>query len=475
MAHERWKLMVWAGVAALLLLNGCGSRPDRIALQEGLLALDGSHYGQSIRLFQKAVRDNVSREDNALAYNGLGIAYVRIQQKDNAIRAFENAVRMDPSLVEPHYNLGVLQFESGKEAEAVICFEKAALIESRETRPLEFLAFIYQKRRQWDEARRVLAEAQSRAPRAPRVMTALALLELQTNNVETAVALLQQALEHDAEYPPAVFNLAVANQRLTNNPGQARIHFKDFLSLVAVGPQADKARLALQDLPASILPPNPEPKPEVVDKPGSVTVPPPSAADFIENARKLERVGRREAAVNNYLKAVREAERAGNGMLKDQALRDATVLCADDARSNYEMGLYYAEHKQNDQAMVYLKKAVSRATNWFDAQMALAQTAVEAEEFDTARISVKQADLSRPDQADALWNLAQLCDRNASLQDLAAQFFARFEKKYPADPRVAAARERWKALPAAMPRQIDNASGSAAATNRNASSWWRWF
>ena len=464
MANEIWRLMVGAGVAALLLINGCGARPDRTTLQEGLRALDAGHYDQSISLFQQAVRENISREDNAFAYNGMGIAYERIKQKDNATRAFKNASRMDPGLVEPLYNLGVLQFASGKEAEAVVYFEKAALVDSREIRPLEFLAFIYQQRRQWDEARRVLAKAQSRAPRSPRVMTAVALLELQTNNVETAIALLQQALEYDDRYAPAVFNLAVVSQRGTNNPGRVRALFNDYLSLVPEGPQADKARQALKALPASV-------PVETVQPP----VEAPSIEEWIKNARKLERAGRRTAAVNHYLKAAREAERMGNKKLKKQALQSAVVLCADDAQANYEVGLYYAEHKQNDRAILYLKKAVSQ-TNWFNAQVALATVAVAVQEFDTARVSVKQAARSKPDQADALWDLARLCDQQAALQDLAVPCYARFETTYPRDARAATARERIVVLGGSPVRRTGTTADAAGDTNRNTSVWWRnWF
>jgi tetratricopeptide (TPR) repeat protein len=492
MARQGWVRLFGAGMAALLLLNGCGKRQDRTALQEGLRTLDGRRYGSSILLFQKAIRDNVSPEDNALAYNGMGIAYWRIQQADNAVRSFENAARMNPALAEPVYNLGALKYESGKEAEAVICFEKAALIDPRATRSLEFLATIYQKRRQLDEARRVLADAQACVPRSPRVLTFLALQDLQTNNVAGAVALLQQALEHDSRYAPAIFNLAMLDRRQPNNQEQARAHFKDFLALVSEGPQADQARQALKELSESI-PPTPTagaPAPVVQESGAIVERPvaqavvdlnppppapmPPTAEDLLETAKKLQRTGRRAAAVNNYLKAAREAERARNGSLQERALRDASALCADDARSNYEVGLYYAEHKRNDKALPYLKHAVGLSTNWFDAQVALAKSALEEEEFDVARLMVKQAGQSRTESADALWDLALFCDRNASVQDMAPSVYASFAQQYPGDGRAGAARERNVALRAGAQSPDDKVQGSNGETNRSesSSSWW---
>ncbi len=483
MAQQGWRWCFCWGVAALLLA-GCGQQHDRTALQEGYRTLQGGHYTQSIILFQKAIRDNVSLEDNALAFNGMGIAYGRIRQNDNAARMFTKASRINTGLVEPVYNLGVLKYENGQEAEAVICFEKAALIDPRETRPLEFLAAIFRQRQQLDKARRVLAEAQLRDPLSPRVLTSLALLELQTNNAESAVALLQQALDHDARYAPAVFNLAVIDRRQALHPSQARSHFKEYLDLVAQGPQADQARQALKELPEE-TPVTPlavaassgrEPEPVADAKPVPVT--PLSAEEWMGVAKKLERLGRREAAVNSCLKAAREAEHAGNGLLQKKALTQAGDLCADDARANYELGRYYADHKQNDLAVVWLKKAVGMSPNWFEAHFALAQAAQEIEEFDTARLMVKQAERIRPHRAEDLWNLAQFCDRNVSLQDLAESFYALFIKQYPEDTRLGSARERMAALSDSASRQSGTALGSADEDRRGAktnSSWWGWL
>lgn len=478
----------------MLLLAGCGPRQDRTALQEGFRTLKSGHYSQSVILFQRAVRDNVSQEDNALAFNGLGIAYARLQQKDNAARMFEKASRIDPGRVEPVYNLGVLKYEVGREAEAVICFEKAALIDPRETRPLEFLADIYRKRQQPDEARRVLAEARARDPISPRVLTSLAVLELQTNNAEAALALLQQALEHDARYAPAVFNMAVIDRRRAPSPGQARIHFKEYLELVPEGPQADQARRALKELPegapaspgavtSAAAGPGPQPAPAPapaaeVKAPQPAPVVPLSAEEWMGVAKKLERAGRREAAVNSYVKAAREAGRAGNEPLRKKALEQAGEQCADDARATYELGRYYADNKQNEQAVVWLKKAVGLSTNWFEAQFALARTALEVDELDTARLLVKQAEQGRPGQAGELWSLAQFCDRNAGLQDLASPLYGSFVKQHPEDARAGAARERIAELAAGAPRTSgaapEPASESQGGANTN-SSWWGWL
>lgn len=471
----------WPGcLAALLLLGGCGKQPDRTALQEGLRALDGGHYARSVLLFQRAVQDTVSREDSARAYNGLGIACCRLQQTDQAVRAFENAARMDPGLVDPVYNLGALHSAGGRATEAVACFEKAALIDPRETRALEFLAVLYLQRRQGDDARRVLTEARARAPRSARVLTRLALLELQANNLEQAVVLLQEALEHDHRYPPALFNLALINGRRLNNPEQAREHFQDYLRLVPEGPQADQARRWLKEQAASAAAPVPAGSAAPpASAAGPALPPPPTADELMETAKKLARLGRREAAVNTYVKAARAAERAGSPAVRERALQNAGAVCADDARANYELGRYYAEHQQNAQAVIYLKPAVNLATNWLEAEFALARAAQAIEEFDTARLLMKQADQrqagqAQPDPAETLWDLASFCEQS-SMPDLAVAFYVRLARQHPEHARAGAARERLAELaPDALP-PAGEPPGAARPGATTIPSWWGWL
>ena len=150
-------------------------------------------------------------------------------------------------------------------------------------------------------------------------------------------------------------------------------------------------------------------------------------------ARKLEKQGRNEAAINNYLRAAREAQRAGKPSVRDQAAREANGLCAQNARAHYEVGLYWVERGQPDEALAHLKQAAELSNTWYEAHLALARVAVDKNEFDTALISLKKADQSRPDRPEALWMLAQLYDRNLSLTNQARQAYELFEQRFGGD------------------------------------------
>ena len=72
--------------------------------------------------------------------------------------------------------------------------------------------------------------------------------------------------------------------------------------------------------------------------------------------------------------------------------------------------------------------------------------AVDKTEFDTAVVSLKQADQSNPDRPEALWMLAHLYDRSLSLTNQAIQAYEQFNQRFGGDARVQEGRDRLKTL-----------------------------
>ena len=188
-------------------------------------------------------------------------------------------------------------------------------------------------------------------------------------------------------------------------------------------------------------------------------------------ARTLEQQGRREAAVNNYLRAAREAERAGKPSVRDHAVREADGLCAQNARAHYEVGLYWDWRGQPDEALAHLKQAAELSNTWYEAHLALARVAVDKTEYDTALISLKKADQSRPDRPEALWMLAQLYDRNLSLTNQAIQAYELFEQRFGGDGRSQEGRGRLKALKGGIEESVHPSTPAKTDTRTR----WRWL
>ncbi|MFH1969731.1 MAG: tetratricopeptide repeat protein [Verrucomicrobiota bacterium] len=485
-------------LCAALLFAGCRENPTQKAYRQGVQALKRGHYNQSIRLLQKSARLGGTNAPVAAIYNGLGLAYYRIGQPENALGAFELSIRLDPKVAEPVYNTGVIMAESGREAQAVACFEKAAQLDPSGTRALEYLGRIFYRNQRWDNARKALNEARQRAPRAPRILTAMALLELQVTNVVPAVSCLQEALEHDAGYAPALYNLAIVNHLWLKNDSQAAPLFKDYLRLAPKGEGAEKAAQILKDISklssSAAVEENPVVVPPVTNASVSSVLPvsgttdktgqqqpasslgvakAPSCEELLRVARKLEQQGRLEAAINNYLLSAREAERVGKPSVRDQAAREANGLCAQNARAHYEVGLYWVERGRPDEALAHLKQAAELSNTWYEAHFAVARVAVDKNEFDAALISLKKADQYRPDRPEALWMLAQLYDRNLGLTNQAIQAYELFDQRFGGDGRTQEGRGRLKALKGGGIEE--NVRPSAPAKTDTQSRWRRLF
>ena len=448
-------------MALILLLAGCSGNPGQQALRRGMRALEKGRYTESISWFQRSLANIASNDERSIALNGMGISYQKLGQKKNALRSFEDAVAANPGAAEPVYNMAVVALETGDEDKAVACFEKAALMveqagpaPARDTRALEFLAVIYSRRQQWDEAQRVLNEASLHTHRSPRILTALAATEVKANNINQALELLQEALEQDAHYAPAIYNLAVINQHYLNKQDQALPLFAEYARLVPSGPQTDQARLIIKEIKNTRAPPVPQEKPKSPPPPPVVQTqqtavapaPLPSFDELMLVAKKLEQQGRKEAAFNNYLRIARAAERSGNAPIRNQAVRCAIPLADGNPQAAYDLGVYFMERNKKDEAFIYFKSAVSQDTNPYPASMSLAKLALEKGEFDTAIVSLKKADQIKPEDPEALWLLAELYDRQLCISNAAAAAYAQFTTRFPADRRAPDAQNRLKAI-----------------------------
>lgn len=442
--------------ALILFLGGCAGNAGHQALKRGMRALEKGKYPESISWFQRGLANIASNDERSIVLNCMGISYHKLGQKNNALRAFEDAGAANPGAVEPIYNMGIVSFEAGDEDKAIACFEKAALLSEQDARALEFLAVIYSRRQQWDDARRVLIEASQHTRHSPRILTALAVTEVKADNINQGLGLLQEALEQDAHYAPAIYNLAVINQHYLNKHDQALPLFTEYARLVPSGPQADQARLIIKEMKNSraLLPPpatkseSPAPSPAVQTQQTAVasSAPFPSFEELMQVAKKLEQQGRREAAFNNYLRIARAAERDGKTPVRNQAVRNAISLAEGNPQAAYDLGVYFTEKNKKDEAFIYFKAAVNQNINSHPASIALAKLALEKGEYDTAIVSLKKADQIKPEDPEALWLLAELYDRHLCISNAAASACAQFVARFPSDRRSGAALSRLKIL-----------------------------
>ena len=83
-------------------------------------------YAGEIEDAKEEVRKN---PDDALAHNGLGIAYAKSGKHKEAIEAYKHVIRIDPDHAFVHYNLGYAYYKLGKYKDAIESFKQAIRID----------------------------------------------------------------------------------------------------------------------------------------------------------------------------------------------------------------------------------------------------------------------------------------------------------------------------------------------------------
>ncbi len=459
-------LAVLLGCAILGAVLGCGGGPGEREFRGGVREFERGSYVRAKTLLEKSITERPGSAANAVAYNYIGLAEWKLEQLQRAIEAFENSRSLNPSLVEPTYNLAAILHDSGDLARAATLLEEAALADPADSRSLEFLGRIYMQSGKWQEARRVLFGALARAPQSPRVLTALALAEIHASGADKAIFYLMRALERQPDYPPALFNLGVIYLQEMKDKDQAAAYFRKYLEVAGDDPHREYAQRMVEDLsgvPAAppavvpvatvevprvrqpvVQPPAVEARPLPVAEPDSAH--PLAGGRTVENLLKSARMesgkANVQAALNLCLEAAGKAERAGDAALQEKALREAVKLCFDQARAHYALGRFLFDQGQHEAALKAFKQAIVLDPKFALAHLGLADAAVKTDEVDAALVAIKQALQLEPGNPDALWSLAALYDRELQNKDKAAQTYRQFVDRFPGDPRVIKAQER---------------------------------
>ncbi len=262
------KLVTFFTVAMLgvvVLLLGCYDQPGQEELNDAKTEYERGNFVRAKTLLENAISKYPGSELNAGAYNRLGVINWRLGLVEEAVDAFNDSRRLNPEDVTPTYNLAVVYAKSGDSEQSVALFNEAKLMDGMDTRALEYQAQVYAKQGDWASARQALYEALDRAPESPRILTALALAELNTEGADSAISYLSQALEKNPSYAPALYNLATIQKDVLNNSQEARAYYRQFLELETSGPYVVKARRALMErspvTPPAAVRPTPTPLP----------------------------------------------------------------------------------------------------------------------------------------------------------------------------------------------------------------------
>jgi tetratricopeptide (TPR) repeat protein len=206
-ARWGWGLLLGFSVAFNLLVSVSHFAEEHVKLAVALV--QRGRVPEAIKQYEQALR---VEPDDAAAHNGLGVAFARLGKSQEAIAHWEQALRIKPDSAETHNNLAVTLARLGRLPEAIAHWEQALQINPD------------------------LAEAHCN----------LGIALAQMGKSDQAMDHWNQALQINPDLAEAHYNLGVALEHAAKLPDAIR-HYKQALR---INPDYADARNALARLPA---------------------------------------------------------------------------------------------------------------------------------------------------------------------------------------------------------------------------------
>ncbi len=211
-------------------------------LSFGSVFFQHGYFEQAVTSFQLALRDDPS---SAEALYGLGSAYLSQQETAEARESFERAVKLRASypdtLANAWNNLGLLATRENRAGEAIKCFQEAVRLSPDHLIALNNLGNAYRQQKNWDEARKAFTRSLDVSPESPEANYGLAMVFAQVDDTGRAFEYLQRALKSRPAYPEALNNLGILYLR-TQRRDDAVASFEQ---CIRVAPAFDQSYLNL--------------------------------------------------------------------------------------------------------------------------------------------------------------------------------------------------------------------------------------
>lgn len=231
--------------------------------------LDGQRLLEKGRVPEAVERLEVASEllrTNAHAWNYLGVAYHQAGQGSNAVVAYKRALTVNPDLMEARLNLGMLNLETGRAAEAKSDFTAYTLSRPNESEGYLRLATAELRLRELAQAELHIRKALQLEETSAEGWNTLGMIQLQRNRPHDAVQSFATALKKRSDFAPALLNLAIVHHQHLGDRVTALRLYRGYLQLKPRPANADSVTATARQLeielaprPAAAVTPPPEP------------------------------------------------------------------------------------------------------------------------------------------------------------------------------------------------------------------------
>jgi tetratricopeptide (TPR) repeat protein/peroxiredoxin len=211
-------------------------------LSYGAAFFQRGYFDQAASSFRLALRDNPS---SAEALYGLGNAFLSQDKATEARESFERATKLHASypdtLANSWNNLGLLATQEHRMDEAIRCFQEVLRLNPDHPIALINLGSAYRVIKNFDAARKTFERALEFTPTDPQANYGLGMVFAQTDDTKRAYEYLQRALKFRPGYPEALNNLGILYLR-TDRVDEAVASFEE---CIRVAPAFDQSYLNL--------------------------------------------------------------------------------------------------------------------------------------------------------------------------------------------------------------------------------------
>lgn len=253
-ATKNWgsvAVLFCVAMGAISLLLGC-SPPGTHAFLEGDRLLREGKYAPAIEKLKLATE---LLEENAKprAWNHLGLAYHGAGQPEEAIQAYQQALRLNQNLTVTRFNLGCAYLDQNKLQDAISELNAYTVLDPKVAPAWLKLGSAYLRSRQFDAAEKSYQTALQLHPALPEALNGLGLIQIQRKRLREALTFFNAALEKQPNYGPALRNLAVTYQ--SQNRLLALRKYREYLELKPRPPDFSTVEQIVRQIEAELNPP----------------------------------------------------------------------------------------------------------------------------------------------------------------------------------------------------------------------------
>ncbi len=186
-------------------------------------------------------------EDFDGSYAKLGSAFVKTGEYDKAVKSFKNAIRLNPSNAQLHFNMGNTLFQKGDIDQAQQAYASAIYIDPSYGEAYNGMGNVLATKKELDLAATLYKRAIELSPGKPEHYSNLGFLLYDQRLFEDSIARQQDAIKVDPEYTNSYYGLALAFEA-SGQYEKAIFHWKQFMSLSKENKWLEEARKRLKRL-----------------------------------------------------------------------------------------------------------------------------------------------------------------------------------------------------------------------------------